>query len=110
MKKLFILLILLGVFCISALAQSTEQTRPRVVEIPANTPPPADSEDTYADTYLAPPPPMPIIDLEDVIKVNTNLVKLPVSVLDKNGRFIGELGQTDFQTFHRIAAQMLDNT
>lgn len=50
------------------------------------------------------PPPPPQNDVvasgdSDVIKVETQLVSLPVRVMDKKGRFIGGLGQADFKVF-----------
>src|SRR5476649_782409 len=35
----------------------------------------------------------------DVIKVNTQLVSIPVRVMDKKGRFVGGLGKEHFQVF-----------
>lgn len=105
MKKFFILVTLSGILCVFAFSQSTTQTRPRVVVVPANTPPP---ETERVDVDIAPPPPLPVEDLEDVIKVNTSLVKLPVSVLDKNGRFIGELQQQDFQIYENGIEQQIE--
>ena len=51
------------------------------------------------------PPPLPpnpnevIAEEDDIIKIETNLVTMPVSVLDRNGRFISGLQQRDFQIF-----------
>jgi len=54
----------------------------------AQTPPPAAAED-------------------EVIKVSTDLVTTPVSVLDKNGRFIPGLKQKDFKVFENGIAQKI---
>lgn len=35
----------------------------------------------------------------DVVRVNTTLVSIPVSVMDRNGRFIPDLRQADFKIF-----------
>jgi VWFA-related protein len=35
----------------------------------------------------------------DVVRVNTTLVSIPVSVMDRNGRFIPDLRQQDFQIY-----------
>ena len=35
----------------------------------------------------------------DVVRVNTTLVTIPVSVMDRDGRFISELSQQDFRIF-----------
>ncbi len=45
------------------------------------------------------PPDVPAGDDGDVIKVNTQLVSVPVRVMDKKGRFIGGLSQDNFKVF-----------
>src|SRR5688500_3696890 len=52
-----------------------------------------------------PPPPPPAND--EVIKVETNLVTTPVSVLDRNGRFIAGLKQRDFKIFENGVPQSI---
>jgi len=47
-------------------------------------------------------------DENEVIKVDTNLVTMPVSVLDREGRFIGGLQQRDFKLFENGAEQKID--
>ena len=47
-------------------------------------------------------------DEGEVIKVDTNLVTMPVSVLDREGRFIGGLQQRDFKLFENGAEQKID--
>jgi VWFA-related protein len=39
------------------------------------------------------------VDEADVIKVETNLISIPVSVFDRNGLYIPNLRQTDFRVF-----------
>ncbi len=39
------------------------------------------------------------IDKEDVVKVETNLITIPVSVYDRNGLYISNLRQLDFKIF-----------
>jgi VWFA-related protein len=64
------------------------------------------------DATALPPPPSPKQRLEEkaaeeaakaaeneVVKVETNLVTTPVSVLDRDGRFIGNLKKKDFKIF-----------
>jgi hypothetical protein len=48
-------------------------------------------------------PPEPSDD--EVIQVNTNLVTVPISVLDRNGRFIPGLTQDQFHLFENGVAQ-----
>ena len=45
----------------------------------------------------ATPTPTPKADLDDIIKVDSVLVPIPVSVLDQNGRAVGTLKLTDFE-------------
>lgn len=49
-----------------------------------------------------------IADDDEVIKVETNLVTMPVSVLDRDGRFITGLTQRDFQIFENGVQQKLE--
>jgi VWFA-related protein len=43
-----------------------------------------------------------------VIKVETNLITMPVSVLDRDGRFVSGLGQNDFRIFENGVEQKVD--
>lgn len=104
MKKIIILLNILGMLSLTLIAQTTGQVRPRIVTLPNNDPVP----DTPAQTMIAPPPPLPEIDEDDVIKIETNLVKLPVSVLDQSGRFISGLQLGDFQIFENGFEQQIE--
>lgn len=47
-------------------------------------------------------------DDDDVIRVETNLVTMPVSVLDQDGRFISGLQQRDFQIYDNGALQKVE--
>ena len=40
-----------------------------------------------------------VLAQEDVIKVDTNLVSIPVSVTDRDGRFVPGLKKEDFRIF-----------
>ena len=58
--------------------------------------------DEQTDQSQATPSPTPSLvtpDDGDVIKVNTQLVSVPVRVMDKKGRFIGGLSKDDFKAF-----------
>ena len=60
-------------------------------------------------TELPPPPPITVTDVEDeIIKVETNFVTLPVTVLDRNGRFISGLGQREFKIFENGVEQKVE--
>lgn len=45
---------------------------------------------------------------DDVIRVDTNLVTVPVTVLDRNGRYISNLKKEDFQIFENGIEQEID--
>ena len=59
---------------------------------PEKTPPPA-SNSTSPDEDLEP------LTANEIIKIDTNLVTIPVKVLDRGGRFIGGLKREDFKVF-----------
>lgn len=58
-----------------------------------------------AATDLAPPDKMTATDDGEIIKVNTQLVSVPVRVMDKQGRFIGGLAKENFKVFEDGAEQ-----
>lgn len=114
MKKFAVGLIWLSLLGISVFAQSPQKTRPRIVTQPSpaktqtnsqnnrNTSNQNSNED-WRDIPPPPPPPKEIIpevvEAEEVIKVETNLVTMPVSVFDRNGKFVAGLRQNDFRIF-----------
>lgn len=108
MKRLALALFCLGMLGISIPAQSNRSTRPRIAATPTPTP------EIYDDENVGRRPPVlrggnsrddtPIItnqpdEEDDVIRVETNLVTMPVSVLDRNGRFVSGLTQRDFRIY-----------
>ena len=115
MKKLLVFLVLFGLLAINIFAQSGRKTRPRIVKEPKS--PPVIQDDNsnsdrkrppvlIGDEEIGPPPPLPPDpnatyeeEEDDIIKIETNLVTMPVSVLDRNGRFISGLQQRDFRVF-----------
>ncbi len=130
MKKIVALLLSFGLLALSVFAQSDRSTRPRVAPSPtppvARTPPVLqnDSQTTSKDKR----PPVLIggnnsgnqpqnqtgvsddaaEDDGEIIKIETNLVTMPVSVLDRNGRFISGLTQQDFQIFENGVSQKIE--
>lgn len=109
----------------AAFAQSDRSTRPRVA--PTQTPrptPPSLGNDPYKDQRPSGPPvliggnkkpgaapaatPTPADDDDGVIRVETNLVTMPVAVLDRDGRFISGLQQKDFRIFENGVEQKVD--
>jgi Ca-activated chloride channel homolog len=129
MKKIALILACLGLFGAFVLAQSPTSSRPRVINstaTPTPTPPTIKGGTTLPTTEKRPPvlqggrtfpqtsptPPANTPDVvesdDDVIKVETNLVTMPVSVLDRDGRFISGLQQKDFQIFENGIQQKVE--
>lgn len=119
MRKLAIGLTLLVASAFAVLAQTDRSTRPRVV-VPSDAPPVLEN-DTPRTAPTGPPvlkggstttlpasTPPPVEEDDEVIKVETNLVTMPVSVLDRNGRFIAGLQQRDFKIFENGIEQKVD--
>lgn len=122
MGKVLIVFLCLGLFGVSAPAQSSRATRPRIVTAtPTPAPPKVQNDSSAAQkkppvlsgsnrTELPPPPPLPQKPIEDdeVITIETNLVTMPVSVLDRNGRFIAGLRKQDFKIYDNGVEQKID--
>ena len=87
MKK-SILIFLLSLATISAQV-ALSQTRPRQVGEPAPSPSPSPSSVERVKVEDAQ-------DL-DIVRIDTNLVTVPVSVVDRDGRYISDLRRDDFQ-------------
>ncbi len=117
MKKILFVLVCLVCFSIIVSAQTTQKTRPRVVPSPA----PTIQGDTQSKTKNAPvligqtkpqtetnTEDAPVEEDDEIIKVETNLVAFPVSVLDRDGRFITGLAQKDFQIFENGVQQKVE--
>lgn len=120
MKRVTLAFICLGLVSLSVFSQTNRSTRPRVAAAPAPPVIQGDSQNRES-TRQAPvfsggnrtnapkPAPTPPADEEsEVIKVETNLVTMPVSVLDRDGRFISGLTQKDFQIFENGIQQKVD--
>jgi VWFA-related protein len=95
------------------------QTRPRRVgqtTTPAPAPAPArrapQMERPAPSTARTPAPQAPAevaeeVGEDEVVRVNASLVTVPVSVLDRDGRFIGGLRKEDFRVFEDGAEQQV---
>ena len=120
MRNTIIAALLFGFLGFAAEAQTA--TRPRVVRNPAppvikgdttnssSRRPPVLKGDTSADGDIGEPPPLPApppIEEDEVIRIETNLVAMPVTVLDRNGRFVSGLRQRDFQIFENDVEQQV---
>ncbi len=117
MKKILFILVCLACFSIIVSAQTTRETRPRVVPSPAptiqgdsqtktkNAPVLIGQTKTQTETNTAD---AAVEEDEEVLQIETNLVAFPVSVLDRDGRFITGLQQKDFQIFENGVQQKVE--
>lgn len=121
MKNLAAVVMITGMLAISVFGQSSTATRPRVA--PTAAPPVIANDESRRVPSQAPPvlsngrnrptaspsaTPPPVEDADGVIRVETNLVTMPVSVLDRDGRFISGLQQGDFKIFENGVEQKVD--
>jgi len=121
MKRVLIAFLLSGIAAIGIAAQSTPTVRPRV----APTPPPTIKNDPQSQTADRKPPVLNTgsvkpsatppagggtlnKDDDGVVRIDTNLVTMPVSVLDREGRFISGLQQRDFKIFENGNEQKVE--
>jgi len=120
MKRFVVALACLCFLSLSVLAQTGRTTRPRVVA----SPPPQAEDDFPTETSTNRPPVLKgdtrtgvqtsttteeVSDEDDeVIRIETNLVTFPVSVLDRDGRFITGLQKQDFQIFENGIEQKIE--
>ncbi len=119
MKNFASFAIILITLVVGAFGQSNTSTRPRVAPTPT---PPVLGNDPYKGSQNDRPPVLigngskpsavptatPPDGDGEVIKVETNLVTMPVSVLDRDGRFISGLQQKDFKIFENGVEQKVD--
>ena len=121
MKNFATTIIFVVTLVVGAFGQTSTSSRPRVS--PTATPPKI-VNDPYANSTAQSGPPVligssgqsgakpmatpPPAGDDEIIKVETNLVTMPVSVLDRDGRFISGLQQRDFKIFENGVEQKLD--
>lgn len=130
MRKTVFILLLISLLAAAAFGQNDRSRRPRVVSTPApesRQTPPVLQNDPSQNSAKRPPvlsgggvrpgTPAPaaktkdddvIVDDNEVIKIETNLVTMPVSVLDREGRFVSGLQQRDFKIFENGVEQKLE--
>jgi len=113
MKKSFAILVLLSLFMLSAFSAGAQSRPRRVVQTTSTTAPNSSTGSTpnrppvlggtnragnqTGGTQRAPETGPEEVDAGDVIKVDTTLVTLPVSVTDRDGRYIPNLTKSDFR-------------
>jgi VWFA-related protein len=111
MRLLARLSLILALLASSAAPEALAQTRPRRVgQTPTAAPAPAPAPARRAPTLEVPAPTTARtnepqtngqvaeeVGEDEVVRVNASLVTVPISVLDRDGRFIGGLRQEDFR-------------
>ena len=117
MKKILFALVCFALLSIAISAQTTRQTRPRIVPSPTPTIQNGSSNETRnapvlvgrTNSQTTTNTEETVAEEDDeVIRVETNLVTMPVSVLDRDGRFISGLQQRDFQIFENGIQQKIE--
>jgi VWFA-related protein len=129
MRKTVFTLLFVPLLFTAAFGQTNRATRPRIVPTPApesRQAPPVLQNDPSQPSAKRPPvltgggvrPTTTdqtakkdddvIVDDNEIIKVETNLVTMPVSVLDRDGRFVSGLQQRDFKVFENGIEQKLE--
>ncbi len=124
MKKLAAILVCFGIFGEVIFAQSGRTARPRIVAAPSptitqndsSTPNNPNRPPVLKGGNASPSQPQTAAAKEEtaeddgeVIRVETNLVRIPVSVLDRNGRFVSGLQKQDFKIFENGVEQQIDS-
>ena len=122
MKKFIVAVVCLCFLGMSVLAQTSRVTRPRIVTSPTPTNPQEDSSTqdsikrppvlkggTTSTSQTPNPTETPVEEDDEVIRIETNLVTLPVSVLDRDGRFITGLQKQDFRIFENGVEQKVES-
>ncbi|MEP7148992.1 MAG: VWA domain-containing protein, partial [Acidobacteriota bacterium] len=107
MIKSVLCILTLAAFVFSVPGQRRSRNSPSVKSKKAAKP----IQPSPVDPFSIPPPPpasKPTPDAEEeVVRVETNLVTTPVSVLDRNGRFIPGLRKKDFKIFENGVPQAI---
>lgn len=126
MKRFAFSFVVLGIISAVSFAQGDRSTRTRVATTPTPKAPTIQNDTVQPNGQRRPPvfatpnggrpsaSPTPgstgavIGDSDEEIKVETNLVTMPVSVLDRDGRFVSGLAQRDFEVFENGTKQKIE--
>jgi VWFA-related protein len=124
MKRFVLTLACVGLLGIASFGQQPGRTRPRIAPTPSPAPPTIQNDVPSSTTGRRPPvlsgdtrirpqspttsPTPPISEEDEIVKVETNLVTMPVSVVDRDGRFISGLHQKDFKIFENGIEQKVE--
>ncbi len=110
MKTILIPAVLIAMICVAA---GSSQAQVLIPDVPPPPPPiqiprlkPAPS--TVAIPTATPTPEAdPEFDENDTVRVSTNLITVPAEVMDRSGRYIGNLRKEDFRLFENGVEQEL---
>lgn len=109
MKDLVFAIALVVFVTIPIVGQTTRSRSRAATPKPTATPAKAATQQpTITDRYAVPPPPPPPFtkkEEDEIITIETDLVTTPVTVMDRNGRFIPGLKKKDFKIFENGVAQ-----
>lgn len=109
MKRILCVLACIALLGICVFPQTGDRQRPRIVQSQTKKPPVLEGDKKKTETQPQTTEETPLEDDSDeVIKIETNLVTIPVSVLDRDGRFISGLAQQDFQIFENGVKQKIE--
>lgn len=126
MKRFAFIFAILGLVVVTAFGQGDRSTRSRVATTPTPKAPTIQNDTVRPQTDRRPPvlaspngsrptaSPTPSTngevfgDSDEEIRVETNLVTMPVSVLDRDGRFVSGLSQRDFEIFENGQRQKIE--
>lgn len=103
-------LLIVAVICIAAFSVFS-QPRPRSTgtpELKNDTPKTTANKPPQISNQKVPQSNKPVKEEEGVILVDTNLIQTPVSVLDRQGRFIPNLKKKDFKIYEDGVLQTID--
>jgi VWFA-related protein len=118
MKRNFVLLFILLAFPLSASlngkAASSSQPLPAPTPTPTSTQPPVLKKSDAATSNRQPPPaptaesvePEEISD-EGTVRVSTSLVTVPVSIMDRDGRYVADMKREEFRIYEDGSEQEL---
>ncbi len=126
MKRFALALVCVGLLGVLGFGQTSRGSRPRIAATPAPAPvaqSPTLKNDVPASSTRRPPvlandsgirpqnqtpstsSTPPVSEEDEVVRVETSLVTMPVSVIDREGRFISGLQQNDFRVFENGVEQ-----
>jgi VWFA-related protein len=89
--------ILITLFCLVAISAQVSSSQTRPLRVGATTPAPSPSPTAVEIPRSSPAGNGAGRQDLDVVRIDTNLVTVPVSVVDRDGRYISDLQKDDFQ-------------